>query len=86
MPTISRFYGIVIQLYFDEEHGPHLHAIYAEHKAQISILNGELMGGKLPPRALRLTNQWLELHRADLLENWERARKSEKLKKIEGLR
>ena len=72
-------------MYFDELHGPHFHALYAGHAAQISVLNGELLGGNLPPRALRLTNQWLELHRGELLENWERARMSETLKRIQGL-
>ncbi|MBI4674517.1 MAG: DUF4160 domain-containing protein [Chloroflexi bacterium] len=85
MPTISRFYGIVIQMYFDEEHGPHFHAIYSGQKAQISALDGTVMGGKLPPRVLRHTDQWYKLHRAELLENWERARRREKLKRIEGL-
>jgi hypothetical protein len=85
MPTISRFYGIVIQMYFDELHGPHFHAIYARQKAQISALDGSVMGGKLPPRALRDTHEWYQLHRAELLEDWERARRGEKLKWIEGL-
>lgn len=85
MPTISRFKGIDIQMYFDELHGPHFHAIYAGHKAQISALDGTVMGGKLPPRALRYTDKWYKLRRAEVLENWERARKKEKLKWIEGL-
>ncbi len=47
MPTIRRFYGIVIQMYFDEPHGPHFHAIYDERKAQISALDGTVMGSKM---------------------------------------
>lgn len=85
MPTISRFYGIDIQMYFDELHGPHFHAIYAGRKAQISALDGSVMGGKLPPRVLRYTDKWYKLRRAEVLENWERARRREKLKWIEGL-
>lgn len=73
MPTISRFYGITIQMYWDERHGPHFHALYAEHRAQISIVNGEILRGGLPRRALRLTHEWLQLHHSELLRNWERA-------------
>lgn len=49
------------------------------------VLIGTVMGGKLPPRALRDTKVWYKLRRAELLENWERARKGETLKWIEGL-
>ncbi|HZQ06687.1 MAG TPA: DUF4160 domain-containing protein [Anaerolineae bacterium] len=85
MPTISRFYGIVIQMYWDERHGPHFHALYAEYRAQISILNGEILRGTLPPRASRFAREWLEQHRAELLENWNRARTGQELIQIEGL-
>lgn len=72
-------------MYFDEKHGPHFHAEYAEHRAQISVLNGKLLGGNLPPRVLRMTSEWRVLHRAELLENWERARAKQKLNWIEAL-
>ncbi len=51
MPTISEFYGIHIQMYFDDKHSPHFHAIYAERRALIAISDCHVMAGTLPPRA-----------------------------------
>ncbi len=85
MPTISRFYGIQIIMRYREKHGPHFHAEYADAEAIISILNGQVLGGKLPGRAHRLILEWLALHHDELMENWERARRHEELKAIEGL-
>ncbi len=85
MPTISDFYGIYIQMYFDDKHVPHFHAIYSGHKALINISTGRIMSGGLPPRAYRLVREWWRLHRAELNTNWERARRHEELNRIEGL-
>lgn len=86
MPTISRFYGIDIQMYWNDKHGPHYHAIYAEHRALISLVDESILRGGLPARAARLTRQWSRLPRAELLENWELARNGRELKQIEGLK
>jgi hypothetical protein len=85
MPTISEFYGIYIQMYFDDKHGPHFHAIYAEHDALVSITDGKIMAGYLPNRAERLVRDWWRLHRSELMANWEHARRGEKLAHIPGL-
>ncbi len=85
MPTVSQFYGIQIMMRYNEKHGPHFHAEYAGEKAQISILNGEMLSGKLRGRAYRLILEWLALHREELMENWERARRHEKVEWIAGL-
>jgi hypothetical protein len=85
MPTISRFYGILIQMFFDDKHGPHFHAVYAEYKASINITSGKVVAGGLPPRAYKLVKDWTRKHRAELLENWERARQQQPLKEIEPL-
>lgn len=85
MPTISDFYGIVIQMYYDDKHQPHFHAIYAEYRALITIANGKMMAGHLPQRAYRLVREWSKLYRAELFANWERARRGEKLRSIKGL-
>ncbi len=71
MPEISRFLGIVIQMYFDEHNPPHFHAKYGEHKAQIEIKNFALINGYLPPKVLGLVIEWAELNRDSLLKNWE---------------
>ncbi|MBI4787126.1 MAG: DUF4160 domain-containing protein [Chloroflexi bacterium] len=85
MPTISDFYGIYIQMYFDDKHRPHFHAIYAENQALIDIATGKIVSGSLPPRAYRLVRQWWKIHQTELKANWERARKREKLQRIPGL-
>ena len=85
MPTISRFYGILIQMFFDDKHGPHFHAVYAEYKASIEIGSGKIIAGKLPRHARHLVLEWAKTHQSELLENWERARREEPLKPIAPL-
>jgi len=88
MPRISSFYGIVIYLYYDEarhEGRPHFHAVYRGREASIDIRDRGVMAGSLPPRALRLVNEWAELHQAELLEDWERARLGQALAPIAPL-
>ena len=73
MPVLSRFYGIVIKMYFlaKDHNPPHIHAIYAEDAAAVDILTGRVLDGWLPPKAMLLVTEWLELHRAELLKIWE---------------
>jgi hypothetical protein len=54
MPEISRFYGIVIKMYFADHAPPHFHAAYAEHEARIAIDGLALLSGQLPSRAVAL--------------------------------
>ncbi len=85
MPTISRFYGIDIQMYFDDKHEPHFHVIYAERRALIRIADCQIIAGKIPSRAYRLVRQWWRVYRMELEDNWKLARRREKLQRIEGL-
>ena len=73
MPVISRFYGIIIRMYFQQsEHKlPHIHAIYGDDMSAISIMSGEVLYGKLPPKALMLVQEWISIHREELLQMWE---------------
>ena len=76
MPAISMFYGIVIYLYFydDERHKlPHIHAKYQGQDASFSILDGSILRGELPQSKFRMVQAWIEIHREDLLANWELA-------------
>ena len=84
MPEISRFLGIVIGMFYNEHGVAHFHAVYGEHEASIEIESGTVHG-ELPQRALRLVLEWAELHRAELLENWQLARHGEPLKRIAPL-
>ena len=73
MPVLSRFYGIIIRMYFlQKEHNPpHIHAIYGDDMAAITISNGEILEGSLPKKALELVREWISLHKEDLLDMWE---------------
>jgi len=76
MPVISMFYGIVIYLYFfdDERHKmPHIHAKYQGQDASFSIVDCALLAGKLPVPKMRLVQAWIEIHREELLANWDLA-------------
>jgi hypothetical protein len=85
MPEISRFFGIVIGMFFNDHAPPHFHAMYDEYEAVIRIDTLERMSGQLPPRALAMVLEWAHQHRAELLENWELARSGKALRKIEPL-
>ncbi len=86
MPRISAFYGIVIAMFWNEgAHArPHFHAEYGGHEASIA-LDGAVLGGSFPPRALRLVRDWAELHEPELLANWERAREFQPLEPVDPL-
>ncbi len=86
MPEISRFYGIVIKMFFDDHNPPHFHALYGEHEVLIDINTFAVFAGHLPPRALGLVVEWTTLHQDELLSNWERAQVQESLRKIEPLK
>lgn len=72
MPVLSRFYGIIIRMYFiqAEHNPPHIHAIYGEEAAAIALRTGELLEGNLPPKALSMVREWIKLHKEDLLSIW----------------
>jgi hypothetical protein len=71
MPTISRFYGILIQMYFGDHVPPHFHALYAEFEALIDLETLELIRGELPGRAMALVLEWAQQHRDELRKDWE---------------
>lgn len=85
MPRISEFYGILIEMFFVDHAPPHFHARYAGEEALIEIRTGEVFAGEIPGRALRLVREWLELHRDELLANWDRAQAPEPLQRIDPL-
>ncbi|MGH9606263.1 MAG: DUF4160 domain-containing protein [Terracidiphilus sp.] len=71
MPTISRFYGILIQMYFGDHAPPHFHALYAEFEAIVDIRTLEILRGELSARAMALVLEWAQQHRIELMEDWE---------------
>ena len=84
MPTISMFYGIVVRMYYDDHNPPHFHAIYGDNKA-IFNLDGELIEGNMPTSQIKLINAWTLIHRDELMANWQLAKNSETLYKINPL-
>mgnify|MGYP006087370573 FL=1 len=85
MPTISTFYGILIQMYWGDHSPPHFHALYAEHEVLIDIRTLEVMKGKMPRRALTLILEWASQHRNELIEDWDLCEKNQSPKKISPL-
>jgi hypothetical protein len=73
MPELSRFYGIVIQMYYGDHPPPHFHAIYAGRKATIDIETLAFIDGQLPARARGLVIEWATLHQDELREAFRRA-------------
>jgi len=86
MPTISIFYGIVIQMFWNDHAPPHFHALYGEYEAIVSIETLQVQRGAMPRRALALVLEWAQEHQPELMENWDRCRLREMPMKIEPLR
>jgi hypothetical protein len=85
MPEISRFYGIIIRMYFQDHNPPHFHAEYQGMKAEYSIETLEVLAGKIPVRAHSMVLEWASIHRIELLDNWKRAKEPSQLKKVQPL-
>jgi len=85
VPEISRFFGIVIKMFFDDHNPPHFHAEYGGELALVDITNIFVFSGRLPPRALGLVVEWATFHQRELLADWERARRQQELIKIAPL-
>lgn len=85
MPEISRFFGIVISMFWNEHEPPHFHARYGNFSGVIEIESLKLMKGDLPPRVFGLIIEWAVQHKSELLNNWEIARERKPLSKIEPL-
>lgn len=85
MPTLSTFYGILIQMFWDDHAPPHFHVRYAEHRALIDIQTLGVIQGALPGRALAMVQEWAKLHQDELKEDWELCVQKQSPKKIAPL-
>ena len=85
MPEISRFFGIVVRMYYADHPPAHFHVRYGRDKAIIAIDTLAVLGGQLPPRVLGLVTEWAARHRGELSENWNLARDHAPLKMIQPL-
>ena len=86
MPSICRFYGIVIWIYWNDHNPPHFHAEYGEHEILIKIDDLSIYSGYFPSRAFGLLMEWALLHKEELMENWNLAQRDLQLNKIEPLK
>ena len=85
MPEISRFFGIIIRMFFDDHNPPHIHAEYQGRKAVFDFV-GNVMRGDLGSRtATRLVREWIDMHVNELLSDWELAQAGRELKTIDPL-
>ena len=86
MPTISMFLGIIIRMYNNGEHNPpHFHAEYQGYKAVFNF-EGEVLEGEMPIKQTKFIVAWAELHKDELIANWDLAISEQPLYKIEPLR
>ena len=85
MPEISRFFGIIIRMYFDDHAPPHFHAIYGNNEAQIGIQPIALLRGELMRRAESMVIEWAALHQQELMQNWNRLQDDQPALRIKPL-
>jgi len=85
MPEISRFFGIVIAMFYNDHSPPHFHVRYSGQKAVMEIETLAIREGKLTPRVLGLVTEWASLHQEELREDWRRAHDLEPLERIAPL-
>lgn len=85
MPELSRFYGIIIRMYFGDHSPPHFHVAYGDDEALIDIRTFGIIHGDLPPRILGMVVEWASMHRQELWEAWDRAVNFEPIKRIDPL-
>ena len=89
MPVISMFYGIIVPLYFadDRRHKrPHIHVTYQESEVVLALPDGDVLDGSLPAKKMKLVQAWMEIHRDELLADWQLAASGQQPYKIEPLR
>ncbi len=85
MPELSRFFGLIIRMYYSDHEPAHFHALYGEYEALLEIETLSVLRGELPRRALALVLEWAVLYREELRQDWKLARQGEMLRAIEPL-
>ena len=85
MPEISRFFGAIITMNYNDHAPPHFHVRYGSQKALVGIESLTILQGRLSPRILGLVVEWASLHREELLADWRLARQQAALNKIDPL-
>jgi desulfoferrodoxin (superoxide reductase-like protein) len=89
MAVISMFFGIIVSMYYFDHrrhHLPHIHVKYQDQEAVVAITTGEILEGDLKPAKLKLVQAWIEIHRDELLADWELASSGQNIFSIDPLR
>lgn len=87
MPELSRFYGIIIKMYFNgtqQHHKPHIHAFYGDYEAVVAV-DGDLLAGSIPAKQLKIIIGWLAIHEEEVYKAWNNAVRGEHFDKINPL-
>jgi len=82
MPVVTRFYGIIIKMYFSEHPPPHFHALYGEHNGVFDLNSLEMIEGDMPNRAVKMIKEWANKYKSELLNIWD----SKEFIKLPGLK
>ncbi|MCM1356768.1 MAG: DUF4160 domain-containing protein [Staphylococcus sp.] len=85
MPEISRFFGIILSLYWRDHNPPHVHFTYGNYECSISVFD-RIVEGSAPAKVIVKVNQWMDLHEDEILSAWEKAQKGEKIDRIAPLK
>jgi len=86
MPIITKFFGIILRMFYDEHNPPHLHAEYQKKKAVFDFY-GNIIKGNLESRtATKLIREWIDIHIKELEEDWKLARQGKTINEIEPLK
>lgn len=85
MPTIAYFLGISVRMFFNDHDPPHFHVTYQGFRARVSIADGEVIDGKVPPAVARILKEWAVLRHEELMRNWVACRTDGQVERIEGL-
>ena len=85
MPVISRFYGITIRMFYNDHAPPHFHAVHGEHELTVRIDPVVVLAGSAPKHVQSMVVQWAELHKSELLDNWNRGRRTDPFHPIDPL-
>jgi hypothetical protein len=85
VPEISRFFGIVIRMYYDDHNPPHFHAIYGGYESKVGIDPITVIVGNLPNRASSMVLEWAAIHQRELMQNWLRLQAEQTAERIEPL-
>jgi len=85
VPEISRFFGIIIRMFFSEHNPPHIHVEYQDSKAVFDLAGNITHGGLKSRTAVRLVREWIDLHVVELREDWELAQAGRELNRIDPL-